>query len=146
MLLFVNHCFVSLLATRQHGKMGFSASGVCFEGTDVGQTAEPIPGDHPVQSVAARGCACMHKGVSSDLLFLHLEKVYFWCHLFLTPFILLLNLPPRLSLSQIAESLPLSWFKGENACLPPLHNFRNHLVQEVHTICKRQPPADPNTR
>lgn len=48
--------------------------------------------------------------------------------------------------TKIAESLPLSWFKGENACLPPLHNFRNHLVQEVHTICKRQPPADPNTR
>ncbi|KAA8595490.1 hypothetical protein FQN60_010781 [Etheostoma spectabile] len=47
---------------------------------------------------------------------------------------------------KIADSLPLSWFKGENACLPQLQNFRNHLVQKVHTICKQQPPEDPNTR
>ncbi|XP_034742423.1 GC-rich sequence DNA-binding factor 2 isoform X2 [Etheostoma cragini] len=47
---------------------------------------------------------------------------------------------------KIAESLPLSWFKGENACLPQLQNFRNHLVQKVHTICKQQPREDPNTR
>uniref|UniRef100_A0AAQ4QM91 GCF C-terminal domain-containing protein n=1 Tax=Gasterosteus aculeatus aculeatus TaxID=481459 RepID=A0AAQ4QM91_GASAC len=43
-------------------------------------------------------------------------------------------------------TLPLSWFKGENACLPQLQNFRNFLVQEVHAICKQQPPEDPNTR
>ncbi|XP_045887816.1 GC-rich sequence DNA-binding factor 2 [Micropterus dolomieu] len=47
---------------------------------------------------------------------------------------------------KIADSLPLSWLKGENACLPQLQNFRNHLVQKVHTICKKQPPEDPNTR
>ncbi|KAL6113267.1 gcfc2 [Pungitius sinensis] len=47
---------------------------------------------------------------------------------------------------KIGDSLPLSWFKGENACLPQLQNFRNFLVQEVHTICKQQPPEDPNTR
>ncbi len=47
---------------------------------------------------------------------------------------------------QIADSLPLSWFKGESACLPQLQNFRNHLVQKVHAICKQQPPQDPNTR
>ncbi|XP_042361070.1 GC-rich sequence DNA-binding factor 2 [Plectropomus leopardus] len=47
---------------------------------------------------------------------------------------------------KIADSLPLSWFKGEDACLPQLQNFRNHLVQMVHTICKQQPPEDPNTR
>ncbi|XP_023150164.1 GC-rich sequence DNA-binding factor 2 [Amphiprion ocellaris] len=47
---------------------------------------------------------------------------------------------------KIADSLPLSWFKGESACLPQLHNFRNHVVQNVHTICKQQPPKDPNTR
>ncbi|XP_070685683.1 intron Large complex component GCFC2 [Pempheris klunzingeri] len=47
---------------------------------------------------------------------------------------------------KIADSLPLSWFKGEDACLPQLHNFRNHLVQKVHDICKQQPPKDPNTR
>ncbi|XP_034385311.1 GC-rich sequence DNA-binding factor 2 [Cyclopterus lumpus] len=47
---------------------------------------------------------------------------------------------------KIGDSLPLSWFKGENACLPQLLNFRNHLVQEVHTICKQQPPKEPNTR
>ncbi|KAM8894810.1 intron Large complex component GCFC2 [Spinachia spinachia] len=47
---------------------------------------------------------------------------------------------------KIGDSLPLSWFKGESACLPQLQNFRNFLVQEVHTICKQQPPEDPNTR
>ncbi|XP_068182017.1 intron Large complex component GCFC2 isoform X2 [Antennarius striatus] len=47
---------------------------------------------------------------------------------------------------KIAGSLPLSWLKGETVCLPQLHNLRNHLVQKVHTICKQQPPDDPNTR
>ncbi|XP_037611610.1 GC-rich sequence DNA-binding factor 2 [Sebastes umbrosus] len=47
---------------------------------------------------------------------------------------------------KIADSLPLSWFKGEDTCLPQLQNFRNHLVQKVHTFCKQQPPEDPNTR
>ncbi|XP_070760735.1 intron Large complex component GCFC2 [Enoplosus armatus] len=47
---------------------------------------------------------------------------------------------------KIADSLPLSWLKGENTCLPQLQNFRNHLVQKVHAICKQQPPEDPNTR
>uniref|UniRef100_A0A3Q2VYB9 GC-rich sequence DNA-binding factor 2 n=1 Tax=Haplochromis burtoni TaxID=8153 RepID=A0A3Q2VYB9_HAPBU len=42
--------------------------------------------------------------------------------------------------------LPPSWFKGESTCLPQLHNFRNHIVQKVHAICKQQPPTDPNTR
>lgn len=51
-----------------------------------------------------------------------------------------------LCLLQIADSLPLSWFKGENVCLPQLQNFRNHLVQKVHTMCKQQAPEDPNTR
>ncbi|KAM6898191.1 intron Large complex component GCFC2-like [Lycodopsis pacificus] len=48
--------------------------------------------------------------------------------------------------TKIGDSLPLSWFKGENECLPQLQNFRNHLVQEVHTICKQQSPEDPNTK
>ncbi|XP_029284393.1 intron Large complex component GCFC2 [Cottoperca gobio] len=48
--------------------------------------------------------------------------------------------------TKIADSLPLSWFKGENSCLPQLQNFRNHLVQKVHTICKEQLPEDANTR
>ncbi|KAG8001456.1 GC-rich sequence DNA-binding factor 2 [Nibea albiflora] len=47
---------------------------------------------------------------------------------------------------KIADSLPLSWLKGKDACLPQLQNFRNHLVQKVHTICKQQPPEEPNTR
>uniref|UniRef100_A0A3P8RZU3 GC-rich sequence DNA-binding factor 2 n=1 Tax=Amphiprion percula TaxID=161767 RepID=A0A3P8RZU3_AMPPE len=47
---------------------------------------------------------------------------------------------------KVFKCLPLSWFKGESACLPQLHNFRNHIVQNVHTICKQQPPKDPNTR
>lgn len=47
---------------------------------------------------------------------------------------------------KIADSLPLSWFKGESVCLPQLHNFRNHIVQNVHNICKQQPPKDPDTR
>ncbi|XP_071344243.1 intron Large complex component GCFC2 [Trachinotus anak] len=51
-----------------------------------------------------------------------------------------------LTCKKIADSLPLSWFKGENICLPQLRNFENHLVQKVHTICKQQSPEDPNTR
>lgn len=47
---------------------------------------------------------------------------------------------------KIADSFPLSWFKGQTVCLPQLQNFRNHLVQTVHTICKQQPPEDTNTR
>lgn len=47
---------------------------------------------------------------------------------------------------KIAESLPLSWLKGETVCLPQLQKFRNQLVQKVHAICKQQPPEDPNTR
>ncbi|XP_069549836.1 LOW QUALITY PROTEIN: intron Large complex component GCFC2 [Brachyistius frenatus] len=47
---------------------------------------------------------------------------------------------------KIGESLPLSWFKGESVCLPQLQNFKSHMVQTVHTICKQQPPQDPNTR
>lgn len=47
---------------------------------------------------------------------------------------------------KIAGSLPLSWFKGESTCLPQLQNFRNHIVQKVHAICKQQLPEDPNTR
>ncbi|XP_063738662.1 GC-rich sequence DNA-binding factor 2 isoform X2 [Eleginops maclovinus] len=47
---------------------------------------------------------------------------------------------------KIGDSLPLSWFKGENSCLPQLQNFRNHLVQKAHNICKQQPPKDPNTK
>ncbi|XP_047437161.1 GC-rich sequence DNA-binding factor 2 [Mugil cephalus] len=49
-------------------------------------------------------------------------------------------------LKKIADSLPLSWFKEETACLPQLQNFRNHIVEKVHSICKQQPPQDPNTR
>uniref|UniRef100_A0A7N6ASA4 GCF C-terminal domain-containing protein n=1 Tax=Anabas testudineus TaxID=64144 RepID=A0A7N6ASA4_ANATE len=44
---------------------------------------------------------------------------------------------------KIADSLPLSWF---NDTLPQIQNFRNYLVEKVHTICKKQPPKDPNTR
>ncbi|KAM3625942.1 uncharacterized protein V6R79_020189 [Siganus canaliculatus] len=47
---------------------------------------------------------------------------------------------------KIADSLPLSWLKGQTVCLPQLHNFRNHLVQKVHSICKQQRPQDPDTR
>ncbi|XP_029980284.1 intron Large complex component GCFC2 isoform X2 [Sphaeramia orbicularis] len=47
---------------------------------------------------------------------------------------------------KIADSLPLSWCREENVCLPQLQNFRNHLVQEVHTICKKTPPEETNTR
>lgn len=47
---------------------------------------------------------------------------------------------------QIADTLPLSWLRGENVCLPQLQSFRNHLVEKVHKICKQQPPEDPNTR
>uniref|UniRef100_A0A8D3E9Y8 GCF C-terminal domain-containing protein n=1 Tax=Scophthalmus maximus TaxID=52904 RepID=A0A8D3E9Y8_SCOMX len=51
-----------------------------------------------------------------------------------------------LTCKKIADSLPLSWFKGMNTCLPQLKNFESHLVQTVHTICKQQSPEDPNTR
>uniref|UniRef100_I3KKD9 GC-rich sequence DNA-binding factor 2 n=1 Tax=Oreochromis niloticus TaxID=8128 RepID=I3KKD9_ORENI len=47
---------------------------------------------------------------------------------------------------KIADGLPPSWFEGESTCLPQLQNFRNHIVQKVHAICKQQPPKDPNTR
>ncbi|KAM8762475.1 intron Large complex component GCFC2 [Acanthopagrus schlegelii] len=50
------------------------------------------------------------------------------------------------SCRKIADSLPLSWLKGQTVCLPQLQNFRNHLVEKVHTICKQQPPEDTNTR
>lgn len=44
--------------------MGVAASGVCVEGADVGQTAEPIPDDHPLQSdTAQQRCPFMQKGV-----------------------------------------------------------------------------------
>ncbi|CAJ1048910.1 GC-rich sequence DNA-binding factor 2 [Xyrichtys novacula] len=46
----------------------------------------------------------------------------------------------------IADSLPPSWLKEQDVCLPQLQNFKNHLVQKVHTFCKQQPPEDPNTR
>ncbi|XP_068596250.1 intron Large complex component GCFC2 [Brachionichthys hirsutus] len=51
-----------------------------------------------------------------------------------------------LACKKIADSLPLSWLKGETVCLPQLQNFRNHLVEKVHTICKQQPPGETNTR
>uniref|UniRef100_A0A3B4T700 GC-rich sequence DNA-binding factor 2 n=1 Tax=Seriola dumerili TaxID=41447 RepID=A0A3B4T700_SERDU len=51
-----------------------------------------------------------------------------------------------LTCKKIADSLPLSLFKGGNICLPQLRNFENHLVQKVHTLCKQQSPEDPNTR
>ncbi|KAK2854206.1 hypothetical protein Q5P01_006867 [Channa striata] len=44
---------------------------------------------------------------------------------------------------KIADSLPLSWL---NSSLPQLQNFRNYLVEKIHTICKQQPPEDPKTR
>lgn len=47
---------------------------------------------------------------------------------------------------QIADCLPRSWFKDESVCLPQLQNFRNYVVQKVHSFCKQQPPQDPNTR
>uniref|UniRef100_A0A3P9K1B1 GC-rich sequence DNA-binding factor 2 n=1 Tax=Oryzias latipes TaxID=8090 RepID=A0A3P9K1B1_ORYLA len=47
---------------------------------------------------------------------------------------------------KIAESLPLSWFEGESQCLPQLQNFKNHIVQDVHRICKQQPAGDPDTK
>lgn len=47
---------------------------------------------------------------------------------------------------KIADSLPGSWFSEENICLPQLQSFSKHLVQTVHSICKQQPPEDPNTR
>ncbi|XP_074522982.1 intron Large complex component GCFC2 [Halichoeres trimaculatus] len=46
----------------------------------------------------------------------------------------------------IADSLPVSWLEGQDVCLPQLQNFKNHLVQKVHTLCKQQLPEDPNTR
>uniref|UniRef100_A0A3Q2PW63 GC-rich sequence DNA-binding factor 2 n=1 Tax=Fundulus heteroclitus TaxID=8078 RepID=A0A3Q2PW63_FUNHE len=48
---------------------------------------------------------------------------------------------------KIAGCLPASWFEGESVCLPQLQNFRNNIVQTVHSLCKQQePPEDPNTR
>uniref|UniRef100_A0A668A175 GC-rich sequence DNA-binding factor 2 n=1 Tax=Myripristis murdjan TaxID=586833 RepID=A0A668A175_9TELE len=46
----------------------------------------------------------------------------------------------------IADCLPASWFTGVSECLPQLQSFRKHLVQTAHSICKQQPPEDPNTR
>lgn len=44
--------------------MGVAASGVCVEGTDVGQIAEPIPDDHHLQSDTAQQCCpFLQKGV-----------------------------------------------------------------------------------
>lgn len=51
-----------------------------------------------------------------------------------------------LTFLQIADSLPLSWLKGHTVCLPQLQNFRNLIVQKIHSVCKQQPPEDPNTR
>ncbi|CAL8243530.1 unnamed protein product [Lota lota] len=48
--------------------------------------------------------------------------------------------------SKIADSLPLSWFTEESACLPQLQSFTNHLVQTAHSICSEQPPEEPHTR
>ncbi|KAF6731126.1 GC-rich sequence DNA-binding factor 2 [Oryzias melastigma] len=47
---------------------------------------------------------------------------------------------------KIAESFPISWFEGDSQCLPQLQNFRNHIVQDVHRLCKQQPPGDPDTK
>ncbi|XP_017274135.1 GC-rich sequence DNA-binding factor 2 isoform X2 [Kryptolebias marmoratus] len=47
---------------------------------------------------------------------------------------------------KIADCVPLSWFKDESVCLPQMQNFRNYVVQKVHSICKQQPPGDPNTK
>ncbi|XP_051920087.1 GC-rich sequence DNA-binding factor 2 isoform X1 [Hippocampus zosterae] len=47
---------------------------------------------------------------------------------------------------RIADSLPTSWFRGKNECLPQLQSFKNHLVQKAHDICKHQPPEAPDTR
>ncbi|XP_012736992.2 GC-rich sequence DNA-binding factor 2 isoform X2 [Fundulus heteroclitus] len=47
----------------------------------------------------------------------------------------------------IAGCLPASWFEGESVCLPQLQNFRNNIVQTVHSLCKQQEPhEDPSTR
>ncbi|XP_034043732.1 GC-rich sequence DNA-binding factor 2 [Thalassophryne amazonica] len=48
--------------------------------------------------------------------------------------------------NKIANSLPRSWFRGADSCLPQLQSFRNYLVEKVHSICKQQPHEDPNTR
>ncbi|XP_037553440.1 GC-rich sequence DNA-binding factor 2 [Nematolebias whitei] len=47
---------------------------------------------------------------------------------------------------KIADCLPLTWFIDESVSLPQLQNFRNYIVQKVHSICKQEPPQDPNTR
>uniref|UniRef100_A0A3B3UIQ1 GC-rich sequence DNA-binding factor 2 n=1 Tax=Poecilia latipinna TaxID=48699 RepID=A0A3B3UIQ1_9TELE len=47
---------------------------------------------------------------------------------------------------KIAECLPDSWFEGESVCLPQLQNFRNDIVQKVHSLCKQQPSEDPSSR
>ncbi|XP_057705742.1 GC-rich sequence DNA-binding factor 2 [Corythoichthys intestinalis] len=51
-----------------------------------------------------------------------------------------------LACKRIADSLPTSWFGGENGCLPQLQSFKNHLVQKAHNICKQHPPEAPDTR
>ncbi|KAM4744135.1 intron Large complex component GCFC2 isoform 2-T2 [Anableps anableps] len=47
---------------------------------------------------------------------------------------------------EIAGCLPGSWFEGESICLPQLQNFRNNIVQKVHSLCKQQPLKAPGTR
>ncbi|KAM9826697.1 intron Large complex component GCFC2 [Syngnathus typhle] len=47
---------------------------------------------------------------------------------------------------RIADSLPTSWFGGEDECLPQLQSFKDHLIQKAHNICKQQPPKAPDTR
>ncbi|XP_076012324.1 intron Large complex component GCFC2 [Genypterus blacodes] len=47
---------------------------------------------------------------------------------------------------KIADSLPDSWFREQNVCLPQLQSFSKHLVQTVQSICEQQSPEDPNTR
>lgn len=47
---------------------------------------------------------------------------------------------------KIAESLPSSWCKEENTCLPQLQTFRNYLVQMAHFICKGHSPNESSTK
>lgn len=47
---------------------------------------------------------------------------------------------------KIAESLPSSWCREENTCLPQLQTFRNYLVQMAHFICKEQSPKESRTK
>uniref|UniRef100_UPI0037E8FD81 intron Large complex component GCFC2 isoform X2 n=1 Tax=Semicossyphus pulcher TaxID=241346 RepID=UPI0037E8FD81 len=48
--------------------------------------------------------------------------------------------------NEINDSIPSSLCTGGSVCIPQLQNFRNYLVQTVHTICKQQPPGDAKTR